>query len=89
MEAATMMDLQAIIIRGRWPEIKGELQKVWDTLTDNELEETCGNIEDVQELINQKYGDTMEICGRKVLEIFQRFDVPTQQGGNLWLQMKF
>lgn len=32
------------ILQGKWKEVKGEVQKVWGNLTDDELEKTKGKI---------------------------------------------
>lgn len=48
------------IVRGKWKEIKGEIVKSWGKITEDELEQTKGDIVKVVGLIQQKYGETQE-----------------------------
>ncbi len=36
---------------GKWKEIKGEIRKAWGELTDDEVEQTKGNMESISGLI--------------------------------------
>lgn len=48
------------IIKGKWKEIKGEIVKSWGRLTEDELEQTKGDIAKIAGLVQQKYGETQE-----------------------------
>ena len=54
------MNLNKETIEGKWTEIKGELQKKWGKLTDQELEASKGDLKSIAGLIQQKYGSTKE-----------------------------
>jgi uncharacterized protein YjbJ (UPF0337 family) len=62
------------MIKGRWTEMKGDLQKYWGKLTNDELEETKGEIKAISGLIQQKYGKTQANFEKKLAEIYKRFD---------------
>lgn len=48
------------MLKGRWKQIKGEIQKQWGKLTDDELDEIEGNREKLIGKIQEKYGYTKE-----------------------------
>lgn len=54
------MELNKNTIKGKWLEFKGEVQKAWGRLTDDELEATKGDVKSVGGLIQQKYGREQE-----------------------------
>ncbi len=62
------------VIQGKWLEIKGDLQKAWGTLTDDDLETTKGDLRAISGLIRQKYGEAKEKSRHKLAEIFERFE---------------
>ena len=51
------MNLNENTIKGKWLEIKGDIQKAWGKLTDDELEKTKGDMKAIGGLIQQKYDD--------------------------------
>lgn len=59
--------------KGKWKELKGEIQTAWGKLTDDELEKTKGDIKSVGGLIQQRYGEAEEKYGKKLSDIFHRF----------------
>ncbi len=61
-------------IEGKWLEIKGDIQKAWGKLTDNELDQTKGDAKAIGGLLQQKYGKTVDGYDEKLSEIFNRFD---------------
>ncbi len=66
------MKVNENIIKGKWKEIKGDVQKAWGKLTDSELEQTKGDMSSIGGLIQQKYGEAQEIYGKKLSDIFER-----------------
>ena len=48
------------IIEGKWKMVKGEIQKAWGKLTDDELEQTKGNVTQLTGLVQQRYGENQE-----------------------------
>ena len=69
-----MKTLNEDTIKGKWRELKGEVQKAWGKLTDDELDKTKGDIKAINGLIRQRYGKTKENYSKKLSSIFQRFE---------------
>jgi uncharacterized protein YjbJ (UPF0337 family) len=61
-------------MKGKWLEIKGELQKMWGKLTDDELEKTKGDAKAIGGLIQQRYGEKQEEYSQKLSDIFNRYE---------------
>ncbi len=61
-------------VNGKWLEIKGEVQKAWGQLTDDELTQTKGDMTAIGGLIQQKYGNEKETYAEKLSSIFRRFE---------------
>lgn len=62
------------VIKGKWREIKGDVQKSWGKLTDDELEKTKGDMKAIGGLIQQKYGEANDSYDKKLSEIVKRFE---------------
>ncbi len=60
--------------KGKWKEIKGEVQKAWGKLTDDELEKTKGDAKSISGIIQQRYGETHDSSSKKLSNIFKRFE---------------
>jgi len=54
------------IWEGRWHEISGKVKKQWGKLTDDEIAETQGNIEELAGKIQQRYGGNKEEIRRQL-----------------------
>jgi uncharacterized protein YjbJ (UPF0337 family) len=78
--------MNANTVEGKWKEIKGEVQKAWGKLTDDELEQTKGEMKAVGGLIQQKYGENQDHYGKKLSDIYKDFklnrDQPTTATNN-------
>ncbi len=61
------------LIKGKWLEIKGDIQKAWGNLTDDDLEKTKGDLTSIQGLIQQKYGKEKESFTQKLSDIFGKY----------------
>ncbi len=68
------MHMNENLIKGKWKEIKGEIQKSWGKLTDDELEKTKGDMKAIGGLIQQRYGHAQEKSRDTITEIFKRFE---------------
>ncbi len=62
------------IIKGKWQEIRGDIQKAWGRLTNDELEATKGDAKAIAGLIQKKYGEKEEGYKNKLNDIFRRFE---------------
>lgn len=68
------MTMNENVIKGKWLEMKGDIQKSWGKLTDDDLEKTKGDLKAISGLIQQKYGEAEEKSSTKLSEIFTRFE---------------
>jgi uncharacterized protein YjbJ (UPF0337 family) len=48
------------IFDGKWKEMRGQLKELWGKLTDDELEQAGGNVDQIIGLLQQKYGYTRQ-----------------------------
>lgn len=62
------------LIKGKWREVKGDLRKAWGRLTDDELEESKGDMTAIGGLIQQKYGLAKEEVRSKLNELAATFN---------------
>jgi len=60
-------------IKGKWKEFKGEIQKKWGQLTNDELEQTKGDMKAVSGLIQQKYGRKQEEISQDLEDITAKY----------------
>jgi len=60
-------------IKGKWTEIKGEIQKAWGRLTNDELEQTKGDTKSIVGLLHQKYGEQKEDYEGRLNSILSRY----------------
>ena len=64
-------------IEGKWDEFKGEVRKVWGTLTDDDLEKTKGNLTSIGGLVQQKYGKAEDGVHDRITEMAKKFQKGT------------
>lgn len=48
------------IIEGKWQQIKGDVQKQWGKLTDDDVDKVGGDANKLAGLIQERYGKTRE-----------------------------
>lgn len=65
-------------LKGKWTEAKGEIQKMWGKLTDDDLEKAKGDMTALSGIIQQRYGESKEEVQAKLTEKF----------GNAWADLK-
>jgi uncharacterized protein YjbJ (UPF0337 family) len=68
------MEFNKNIIQGKWKEMKGEIQKAWGKLTDDELEKTKGDVKAIEGLVQQKYGHAQNAYSDKLSGIVKKFE---------------
>lgn len=44
------------IIKGKWQEVKGKIRQQWGDLTDDEISKMKGSYEELQGVLQKKYG---------------------------------
>lgn len=57
-------------IEGNWKEWSGKAREKWGELTDDDLQQAKGNREQLEGLIQQKYGKTKDEASREVDEFY-------------------
>lgn len=62
------------ILSGKWREIKGEVQKAWGELTEDEVNKTEGNAQSLIGLLQQKFGYAKEEATEKLHDFIQKFE---------------
>ncbi len=65
------MNLNENTVKGKWLEIKGDIQKTCGKLTDDELEKTKGDAKAIGGLIQQKYGEAQGAYDKQLSDIFK------------------
>jgi uncharacterized protein YjbJ (UPF0337 family) len=60
------------LLKGKWQELKGEVQKLWGRLTDDELDQTKGEAKSLGGLVQQKYGIKEEEFRDKVNGLLEK-----------------
>lgn len=66
------------MIQGKWKEIKGEIITQWGKMTDDEVEQTTGNLISITGLVQQKYGEKKEEIELKLSSIIAKFSQETE-----------
>lgn len=56
------------IVKGKWKQLKGEAQKQWGKLTDDELDKVEGDATKLAGLIQERYGKSREAAEKEVEE---------------------
>ena len=65
---------------GTWTEIKGEVQKAWGTLTNDDLERAKGNMKSLVGIVQQKVGKSQDDVEDKIHQILNKFNVSYENG---------
>ena len=48
------------ILKGKWKQLKGEVQKEWGKLTHNDLDQINGNLKILEGKLTEKYGKAID-----------------------------
>lgn len=54
------------VIQGKWSQVKGEVQKTWGKLTDDDLDKIEGNREKLLGKIQETYGRTRDAAEKEL-----------------------
>lgn len=68
------MTINEETLKGKWLEIKGEIQKAWGKITASEIDQTKGDLKAIAGLVMQKHGEAQEAFHKKLSEIIAPFD---------------
>jgi uncharacterized protein YjbJ (UPF0337 family) len=60
-------------IEGKWKQFKGKAQEHWGELTDDELDQAAGNREQLEGLIQERYGKGKEEARREVDDWMRKY----------------
>lgn len=63
------------ILKGNWKQFKGEIQKQWGKLTNDDLDVIQGNYEKLVGRVQERYGYERERAQQEVDEFFNRHPV--------------
>jgi uncharacterized protein YjbJ (UPF0337 family) len=69
-----MMNINEQTLKGKWTQIKGEIQKTWGKVTGDEIEKNKGNMRVLAGLIQQRYGIAKEEASTKLSQLVNKFD---------------
>ncbi|WII73121.1 CsbD family protein [Bdellovibrio sp. 22V] len=70
------------IFQGKLKEISGELRKKWGALTDDDIEQTKGNLESLSGLVQQKAGLSREEAEKQVSQFLAEMDKKYESAGS-------
>ena len=62
------------ILEGQWKQIKGEIQKQWGKLTDDEIDVINGDREKLEGRIQEMYGYTRDQARQEVNDFLRAFE---------------
>ncbi len=62
------------ILRGNWKQIKGEMQRAWGNITNDEWDRAQGSATALSGLVQKRYGISQEEVETKFNEIVSHFD---------------
>lgn len=67
------------VVKGKWNEFKGELQKAWGRLTDDEVESAKGDLNALSGIVQRKYGLGQEEVRKRMNDMISRFGSSSSQ----------
>lgn len=56
------------ILKGKWEQLKGTVQKKWGELTNDEIEQIAGDSKKLTGLIQERYGRSKEDAEKEIKE---------------------
>lgn len=68
-----MFNLNEDILKGKWSEIKGDLQAKFGELTESDLDQNSGNLKSIAGLLQQKYGLKKEEVDQKIDQLIEKY----------------
>lgn len=62
------------VIKGKWNEIKGDVQKRWGKLTNDDFEKAKGDLKNLSGIIQKRYGIAQDEVSRNLDEMLSKYD---------------
>lgn len=59
------------IVAGKWKQIKGKAQEKWGELTNDELDQVNGNMQQLVGLVQERYGKSREAAEAEVKRFYE------------------
>jgi uncharacterized protein YjbJ (UPF0337 family) len=59
------------IIKGKWHEVKGKIKHKWGQLTDDDIDQMQGSSEELQGLLQKRYGYEREVSKKEIEEFIR------------------
>jgi len=63
------------ILKGKWKQLRGEVQKQWGELTNDDLDKINGERLKLEGALQEKYGFKKEEAQKKLDELIAKYDV--------------
>jgi len=60
------------IIKGKWHEIKGQVKQQWGDLTDDEITKIDGSYEELEGVLQKKYGYQKERAQKEIQDFLDK-----------------
>jgi len=67
------------VLKGSWKQVKGEMQRLWGDITNDEWDQAQGNATSLAGLVQKKYGLSQAEVETKFNDIFSRFSEKTSE----------
>jgi len=64
------------ILKGKWKEINGEVKRKWGKLTDDDLAQVEGKAEELEGLLQKRYGYAKEKAAEEYKGFISRYEKP-------------
>lgn len=62
------------ILQGKWKQLKGQVQRKWGELTNDDLDRIAGRREELVGIIQERYGRAHEEAEREVDEFLNEYN---------------
>jgi uncharacterized protein YjbJ (UPF0337 family) len=66
-------------IQNKWSEIKAGIQNIWGKITNEEIENTKGNVYAISDVVHEKYGEAIDSIQDKLNRLLASFDNETDK----------
>ncbi len=78
--------MNADVMAARWAELRQEAHLRWNKLTDEDIDNTTGQLSKLVELVQDRYGVSRKEAQRQVEKFLRRYGDNLQQTANSWLE---